>query len=102
MKFIHNLKGRSPICKIVYKLTSLVNKQIGIGNSHFRLEVVSSGNGDGQFSSPCDISIKGDVLFVADSGNHRVQKLTSSGKFLHSFGQNGSSGSVQLATGCHH
>ena len=50
----------------------------------------SSGNGDGQFSSPCDISIKGDVLFVADSGNHRVQKLTSSGKFLHSFGQNGS------------
>ena len=40
MKFIHILKGRSPICKIKYKLTSLVNKQIGIGNSHFRLEVV--------------------------------------------------------------
>ena len=50
----------------------------------------SSGSGDGQFSSPWDIFIKGDVLFVADSGNHRVQKLTSSGKFLHSFGQNGS------------
>eukprot|EP00731_Ephydatia_muelleri_P008493 Em0004g831a len=32
----------------------------------------------------------GDVLYVADSGNHRVQKLTSSGNFLHKFGQQGS------------
>ena len=50
----------------------------------------SSGSGDGQFFYPCGISIKGDVLYVADSGNHRVQKLTSSGKFLHKFGQQGS------------
>ena len=50
----------------------------------------SSGSGDGQFSSPRRISIKGDVLYVADGGNHRVQKLTSSGKFLHKFGQQGS------------
>ena len=50
----------------------------------------SSGSGDGQFSAPFGISIKGDVLYVADSGNHRVQKLTSSGKFLHKFGQQGS------------
>ena len=50
----------------------------------------SRGSGDGQFSYPCGVSIKGDVLYVADSGNHRVQKLTSSGKFLHKFGQQGS------------
>ena len=50
----------------------------------------SSGSGDGQFSYPHGISIKGDVLYVADSGNHRVQKLTSSGKFLHKFGHKGS------------
>ena len=50
----------------------------------------SSGSGDGQFSYLHGISIKGDVLYVADSGNHRVQKLTSSGKFLHKFGQQGS------------
>ncbi|KAL5496824.1 hypothetical protein EMCRGX_G013187 [Ephydatia muelleri] len=50
----------------------------------------SSGMGDGQFSYPCGISIKGAVLYVADSGNHRVQKLTSSGKFLHKFGNKGS------------
>ena len=48
------------------------------------------GSGDGQFSFPSGISIKGDVLYVADTDNHRVQKLTSSGKFLHKFGQQGS------------
>ena len=50
----------------------------------------SRGSGDGQFSSPSGVSIKGDVLYVADTHNHRVQKLTSSGKFLHKFGQQGS------------
>eukprot|EP00731_Ephydatia_muelleri_P008532 Em0004g870a len=50
----------------------------------------SRGSGNGQFSYPSGISIKGDVLYVADSCNHRVQKLTSSGKFLHKFGQQGS------------
>ena len=50
----------------------------------------SSGSGDGQFSYPNGVSIKGDVLYVADTGNHRVQKLTLSGKFLHKFGQKGS------------
>ena len=37
----------------------------------------SRGSGDVQFSIPLGISIKGDVLYVADSGNHRVQKLTT-------------------------
>eukprot|EP00731_Ephydatia_muelleri_P036509 Em0268g1a len=50
----------------------------------------SSGSGDGQFSYPSGISIKGDVLYVADTDNQRVQKLTSSGKFLHKFGKEGS------------
>ncbi|KAL5496566.1 hypothetical protein EMCRGX_G012872 [Ephydatia muelleri] len=50
----------------------------------------SRGSGDGQFVLPYGISIKGDVLYVADFGNHRVQKLTSSGKFLHKIGQQGS------------
>eukprot|EP00731_Ephydatia_muelleri_P038068 Em0646g1a len=33
---------------------------------------------------------QGDVLYVADTDNHRVEKLTSSGKFLHKLGQQGS------------
>eukprot|EP00731_Ephydatia_muelleri_P036639 Em0296g1a len=50
----------------------------------------SSGSGDGQFSYPSGISIKGEVFYVADTDNQRVQKLTSSGKFLHKFGKEGS------------
>ena len=50
----------------------------------------SMGNGDGQFMYPGGIYIKGDVLYVADCRNHRIQKLTSRGEFLHKFGQQGS------------
>ena len=50
----------------------------------------SHGRGDGQFRCPGGISIKGDVLYVADSGNHCIQKLTSRGEFIHKFGHKGS------------
>lgn len=49
-----------------------------------------AGNGDGQFNYPFGIAIKGDLLYVADYGNHRIQKLTAKGEFLHQFGQKGS------------
>ena len=48
------------------------------------------GSGDGQFNCPYGISIKGNVLYVADSHNHRIQKLTSRGEFINKFGQKGS------------
>ena len=48
------------------------------------------GSGDGQFIGPHGISIKGDVMYVADYGNHRIQKLTTGGQFLQKFGQRGS------------
>ena len=71
--------GSQDDCIYVFDQTGQLKNTIG-----------SSGNGDGQFSSPLGIFIKGDVLYVVDGGNHRVQKLTSSGKFLHKFGQLGS------------
>ena len=71
--------GSSDGCIYVFDQTGQLKNTIG-----------SKGSGDGQFTSPFGISIKGDVLYVADYGNHRVQKLTSSGKFLHKFGQQGS------------
>ena len=71
--------GSGDSCIYVFDQTGQLKNTIG-----------SRGSGDGQFSSPWGISVKGDVLYVADSGNHRVQKLTSSGKFLHKFGQEGS------------
>ena len=57
---------------------------------HEKRTIGSGGSGDGQFSSPRGISIKGDVMYVADSCNHRIQKLTTGGQFLQKFGQRGS------------
>ena len=57
---------------------------------HEKRTIGSGGSGDGQFKGPYVISIKGDVMYVADQGNHRIQKLTTGGQFLQKFGQHGS------------
>ena len=57
---------------------------------HEKRTIGSGGWGDGQFSGPCGISIKGDVMYVAEYGNHRIQKLTTEGQFLKKFGLHGS------------
>jgi DNA-binding beta-propeller fold protein YncE len=46
----------------------------------------TSGDGEGQFKSPSAIAIRGSTLYVADSKNYRMQKLTTSGTFLSKFG----------------
>jgi hypothetical protein len=46
----------------------------------------TSGDGEGQFKSPRAIAIRGSMLYVADSKNYRMQKLTTSGTFLSKFG----------------
>ena len=50
----------------------------------------SSGSGDGQFDYSSGVAVQGDVLYVADYNNRRVQKLTTSGEFLSKFGSHGS------------
>ena len=57
---------------------------------HEKRTIGSGGSGVGQFSAPYGISIKGDVMYVGDYGNHRIQKLTTGGQFLLKFGQHGS------------
>ena len=57
---------------------------------HLRNTIGISGSGNGQFNGPVGISIKGDVMYVADHWNHRIQKLTTDGKYLHKFGKEGS------------
>ena len=57
----------------------------------------SSGSGDGQFYSPAGIAIRGDVLYITENHNHRVQKISTSGKFISKFGSYGS-GNGQLST----
>ena len=71
--------GSSAHCIYVFDQTGQLKNTIG-----------SNGSGDGQFITPYGVSIKGDVLYVADFGNNRVQKLTSREEFLHKFGQRGS------------
>ena len=71
--------GSRDNCIYVFDQTGQLKNTIG-----------SMGNGDGQFCNPSSISIKGEVLYVADTENHRVQKLTSSGRFLRKFGKEGS------------
>ena len=57
---------------------------------HLWNTIGSYGSGNGQFNAPCSISIIGEVMHIADNGNHCIQKLTTGGKFLHKFGKEGS------------
>ena len=50
----------------------------------------SGGSGDGQFNNPIGIALQGDVMYVADTWNNRIQKLTLSGTFISKFGSKGS------------
>jgi tripartite motif-containing protein 71 len=61
----------------------------------------SSGNGDGQFSSPTGVVVDSSgSVYVADSGNNRIQKFTSNGTFITKMGSFGwADGSFQLSEG---
>ena len=50
----------------------------------------SIGSDDGQFNKPYGLFIKGDVMYVAEFGNHCIQKVTTGGLFLRKFGHHGS------------
>ena len=56
-------------------------------NGGEKLTLGSNGSGDGQFNSPQGIAIHGDMMYVADRYNHRIQKMTTGGQFLQAFGQ---------------
>ena len=45
---------------------------------------------DGQLKFPIGLAILDEVLYVVDSGNHRVQKFTLTGEYLGQFGSKGS------------
>ena len=66
-------------------------------NGTRKAKIGSYGSGDGQLISPTGIAISGDVIFVAENGGNRIQKLTVTGEFLMKFGTKGS-GDGQL---CH-
>ena len=57
--------------------------------------------GDGQFDHPGDVGLdsSGDVLYVTDSQNNRIQKFDSNGKFITKWGTSASGGQFSFPTG---
>lgn len=54
------------------------------------ITIGSKGGSSGQFNYPHGITVDAtDNMYVADSGNHRIQKFSKSGEFLASVGQEG-------------
>ena len=58
-------------------------------NGEKKTTIGKGGSGPLEFRSPYGIAIHGDVVFVADYSNHRIQKFTTSGRFLSMFGSQG-------------
>jgi DNA-binding beta-propeller fold protein YncE len=51
----------------------------------------SRGSGDSQFCYPYDVAVdKSGNIYVADSGNHRIQEFTNTGTFICKWGSYGS------------
>lgn len=54
-----------------------------------KLAIGCYGNSCGLLDSPRGVAVRGEEIFVADCGNHKVLKMTTSGKLLLSFGRTG-------------
>jgi DNA-binding beta-propeller fold protein YncE len=63
-------------------------KVLGLSGDLQRL-IGRRGTGAGEFNFPCDIADDGELLWVADTGNCRVQGLTRAGKPVVTIGQAG-------------
>ena len=58
------------------------------------------GSGDGLFYSPSAVAIRGDLMYVCEKGNHRVQKFSISKRvYISKFGSNGQ-GEGQFSSPC--
>ena len=59
-------------------------------NGNFQYKFGKEGGGDGEFSSPCCLSVnKSGHLLVCDSGNNRMQVFQLNGNFVGKFGTKG-------------
>ena len=51
-----------------------------------KMEKGRPGNGDLECKDPAGIALSGNVVYVADGSNHRIQKFSTDGIFLNTFG----------------
>jgi DNA-binding beta-propeller fold protein YncE len=63
----------------------------------------TTGSGDGEFEYPSDIALDSQGnIYVVDSGNHRIQKFTSNGRFITKWGSNNGDGTMGSGDGEFH
>ncbi|MBK6604446.1 MAG: 6-bladed beta-propeller [Leptospiraceae bacterium] len=66
---------------------------------YFQERFAGKGSEGGKFYGPTGIAVsEKDILFVADSGNNRIQKLSLNGKFISEFGHDGR-GKLKMPSG---
>ena len=58
-------------------------------NGKNKTTIGSKGSGELQFEDPRGITIIGEIAYIAESGGHRIHKLTTGGEFLGMFGEKG-------------
>ena len=58
-------------------------------NGKNKTTIGSKGSGELQFEDPRGIAIIGEIAYIAESGGHRIHKLTTGGEFLGTFGEKG-------------
>lgn len=84
----------SPITDVFYVVDSGNNRvqefQYNGSSFSYTRQFGSSGTGDGQFSTPVDITKYSSYLFVTDRGNNRVQKFGTTGVYSAKWGSSGS------------
>lgn len=54
------------------------------------LKFGTSGSSAGQLASPLGLAANADFIYVADSGNHRIQVFTTAGSYTNGWGSSGS------------
>jgi tripartite motif-containing protein 71 len=60
----------------------------------------SAGRGNGQFHTPYSVAATpGGRIYVADTGNNRIQEFTLDGRFIRRLGRNGGDGAPGAAAG---
>jgi DNA-binding beta-propeller fold protein YncE len=71
----------------IYLVDGVNNRIVAVDeNGGWKLEFGSEGSGKGQFRLPVGIDVSDSgKIFVADTGNHRIQVFDSEGKFLYMF-----------------
>ena len=79
-------------CVFVFLIVFVVSDAWAVGAPpEFVREWGSLGSGDGQFAGAHGIEVDADGnVYVADTGNHRIQKFTSEGVFIMTWGSLGS------------